>query len=173
MVYIRNKSEFFSKNFGIQDIPSKPTVSRILRMIDGQQVAEIIIQIMREQIGESGDVIAVDGKAIRSTAKEGKVHSALQIITAYLTESGVVLGQEKIHEKTNEIPTFQEMLSYLNISGKIVTADAMHCQKETCQKIIVRGGDYLFGLKENQKTLHDDVKLSRLFHKPANCTKKL
>lgn len=128
-------------------------------MIDGKQVAQIIIEIMREQIGESGDVIAVDGKAIRSTSKEGEAHSALQIITAYLTGSGIVLGQEKIHEKTNEIPTFQEMLSYLNVTGKTVTADAMHCQKETCKKIVDKGGDYLFGLKENQKTLHDDVAL--------------
>ena len=159
IVYIQNKADFFAQNFGIQEIPSKPTVSRVLRMIDGKQVAQTIIEIMREQIGESGDVIAVDGKAIRSTSKEGEAHSALQIITAYLTGSGIVLGQEKIHEKTNEIPTFQEMLSYLNVAGKTVTADAMHCQKETCKKIIDKGGDYLFGLKENQKTLHDDVAL--------------
>ena len=110
VVYIQNKADFF----GIQEIPSKPTVSRVLRMIDGKQVAQIIIEIMREQIGESGDVIAVDGKAIRNTSKESEAHSALQIITAYLTGSGIVLGQEKIHEKTNEIPTFQEMLSYTN-----------------------------------------------------------
>ena len=159
MVYIQNQADFFEQNFGIKETPSKPTVSRVLRMIDGQQVAEVIIRIMREKIGESGDVIAVDGKAIRSTSKDGETHSALQIITAYLTESGLVLGQEKIHEKTNEIPTFQKMLSYLNVSGKTVTADAMHCQKETCKLIVSKGGDYLFGLKENQKTLHDDVAL--------------
>lgn len=159
MVYIRNKADFFARNFGIQEIPSKPTVSRVLRMIDGKQVAQTIMEIMQEKIGESGDVIAVDGKAIRSTSKEGKAHSALQIITAYLTGSGIVLGQEKINEKTNEIPIFQEMLSYLNVAGKTVTTDAMHCQKETCKKIVDNGGDYLFGLKENQKTLHDDVAL--------------
>ena len=56
MVYIQNKADFFAQNFGIQEIPSKPTVSRVLRMIDGKQVAQIIIEIMREQIGESGDV---------------------------------------------------------------------------------------------------------------------
>ncbi|MCI9080403.1 MAG: transposase [Lachnospiraceae bacterium] len=58
-----------------------------------------------------------------------------QVLTAYCTESSVVLGQEAIHEKTNEIPVFQEMLEYIDIKGKTVTADAMHCQKETCRKI--------------------------------------
>ena len=56
IVYIQNIADFFAQNFGIQEIPSKPTVSRVLRMIDGKQVAQIIIDIMREQIGESGDV---------------------------------------------------------------------------------------------------------------------
>ena len=55
-----------------------------------------------------------------------------QIITAYLTDSGVVLGQEKINEKTNEIPVLRQMLEYMNIKGKTITADALHCQKETC-----------------------------------------
>ena len=159
MTFAQNKAEFFRQNFGIERIPSKPTVSRILGIVDGKKVAETVIPLMRERAGEKGDVIAVDGKAIRSTSKEGKPHSALQVITAYLTESGVVLGQEKIHEKTNEIPVFQEMLGYLNVKGKTVTADAMHCQRETCASIMEKGGDYAFGLKENQKSLHDDVEL--------------
>ena len=61
-----------------------------------------------------GNVIAVDGKAIRSTGEKDKPHSALQILSAYLTENGVTLGQESIHEKTNEIPIFQQMLDYLD-----------------------------------------------------------
>jgi len=159
MAYAENKKDFFRSHFGIEKIPSKPTISRTLAVIDGQKVAESILAMMQDTIGLRGDVIAVDGKAIRSTSQHGKPHSALQIITAYLTESGVVLGQEKIHEKTNEIPVFQKMMSYLNLKGKTVTADAMHCQRTTCSMILDKGGDYLFGLKENQKSLHDDVEL--------------
>ena len=159
MTYAENKKEFFRAHFGIEKIPSKATVSRTLAAVDGQKVAEIIMAMMQDAIGLQGDVIAVDGKAIRSTSRDGKPHSALQIVTAYLTENGVVLGQEKIHEKTNEIPVFQEMISYLNLKGKTVTADAMHCQRNTCSMILDKDGDYLFGLKENQKTLHDDVEL--------------
>lgn len=105
-------------------------------MIDGAQVGAIIIEIMREQFGVTGDVIAVDEKAIRSTSKSGQPHSALQILTAYITSSGVVLGQDAIHKKTNEIPVFQQMLTNLNIEGKTITAEAMHCQRETCRQIV-------------------------------------
>ena len=170
MAYAENKKEFFRTNFGIENIPSKPTVSRTLAVIDGQKVAESIMAMMQDAIALTGDLIAVDGKAIRSTSQNGKSHSALQIITAYLTECGVVLGQEKIHEKTNEIPVFQKMMSYLNLKGKTVTADAMHCQRRTCSLILEQGGDYLFGLKENQKTLHDDVEL---YFKDCPDSKKL
>ena len=159
MQHATNRAEFFKDKFGIEQIPSKPTVSRVLNMINGDAVAQIIIEIMRERSDIVGDIIAVDGKAITSTSKPGSPHSALQILTAYITESSVVIGQQAIHGKTNEIPVFQAMLGVLAIKGKTITADAMHCQKETCEKIIAAGGDYVFGLKENQKTLHDDVAL--------------
>lgn len=157
--YAENKREFLKNTFGIDKIPSKPTFCRVLNMIDGGKIASIIIEIMQENIENVGNIIAVDGKAIRSTAKKGSPHSALQILTAYLTESGIVLGQESIHNKTNEIPVFQNMLNYLEISGKTITADAMHCQRETCKKIIEKRGDYVFGLKENQKNFYEEVEL--------------
>jgi predicted transposase YbfD/YdcC len=159
VMYAENKSEFFLRAFGIDRIPSKPTFSRILNAIDGEKVGAVILEIMRENYECIGSIIAVDGKAIRSTGEKGHAHSALQILTAFLTESGITLGQKTIHEKTNEIPVFQEMLEILDVSGKTITADAMHCQKETCKKIVKRGGNYVFGLKENQKTLYEDVKL--------------
>ena len=130
-----------------------------MNMIKREKVANVKIEIMKEKTTELGNIIAVDGKAIRSTSKKGEANSALQILTAYLTESGVTLGQESIHKKTNEIPVFQDMLDYLEIKGKVITADALHCQRETCKKIIEKGGDYVFGLKENQKTLYDNIKL--------------
>jgi len=170
VTFAENKANFLKENFGIEKIPSKATMSRVLSAIDGQKVAAVIIDIMKTSINKNEKVIAVDGKAIRSTSKTDKPYSALQIITAYLTESGVVLGQEKINEKTNEIPVLQQMLEYMNIKGKTITADALHCQKETCAKIIKKQGNYIFGLKENQKTLHDNIKL---YFKDDNTNKDL
>ena len=158
MHFAKNRSDFLKEHFGIEQIPSKSTMSRILSMVDGKALGQIILAKMQERCGNKGDVIAVDGKAIRSTAKENSTRT-LQVITAYLTEQGVVLGQEKIDEKTNEIPVFQEMLTYLNIQGKFITADALHCQRETCARIVKKKGDYVFGLKENQKSLWEDVAL--------------
>jgi predicted transposase YbfD/YdcC len=147
------------EKFGIERIPSKPTVCRVLNLIDGESVGKVIIDIMMERAEIVGNIIAVDGKAIRSTSEAGKPHSALQILTAYLTESSVVIGQKAIHDKTNEIPVFQAMLDILDIKGKIITADAMHCQKLTCEKILKAGGNFVFGLKENQRSLYNDVSL--------------
>lgn len=158
MSFAKNRADFLKTHFGIEQIPSKPTLSRILSMVDGNALGKIILSHMQERCGKKGDVIAVDGKAIRSTGKE-YTHRVLQILTAYLTEQGVVLGQEKIDQKSNEIPAFQQMLTYLNIKDKFLTADAMHCQRETCALIVKKRGDYVFGLKENQKNLWEDVAL--------------
>jgi predicted transposase YbfD/YdcC len=154
VVLAEKRAKFFKRKFGIEAIPSKPAFSRILNMIDGDEAGKVIIEIMRERTKFTAhlmNILAVDGKAIRSTPEKGKPKSALQILTAYMTGSGVVSGQASIHEKTNEIPVFQEMLNYLDIKGKIITADAMHCQRETCARIIKGKGDYVFGLKGNQK----------------------
>ncbi|MBD5150584.1 MAG: ISAs1 family transposase [Oscillibacter sp.] len=159
VIYAKNRKEFLAKEFGIEAIPSKATFARVLSSVNGKAIGDAILDILRMRFGVSGEVIAVDGKAICSTAKPGNPHSALQILSAYMTDNGVVLAQEAIHEKTNEIPVFQEMLTYLDVEGKTVTADAMHCQRETCRRIIQRKGNYLFGLKENQPSLLKDVRL--------------
>lgn len=159
VAYQESNQENLTKEFGIELFPSKSTISRVLNAVDGKMVGDAILKLMREGIVSRGDVIAVDGKAIRSTAKKEEPHRSLQILSAYLTENGVTLAQNSIHEKSNEIPVFQEMLEYLNVEGKVVTADAMHCQKETCRKIIEKRGDYVLGLKNNHPTFCADVAL--------------
>jgi predicted transposase YbfD/YdcC len=114
---------------------------------------------MKESVAEFGEILAIDGKVIRATAEKEKPRSALQILTAYFTESGVTLGQKTIHKKTNETPVFQEMLEYLDVAGKTITADAIHCQKETCEKIVKRKGIFVFGLKKNHKNFYKAVNL--------------
>jgi len=157
VTYAEKKKRLLSQVFGIEACPSESQISRVLNIIDGEEVAEAIIEIMKMRILKLGDIIAVDGKTIRSTLPKGKTHGGLQILTAYFVESGVVLGQKYIDKKTNEIPVFQDMLCCINVGKKIITGDAMHCQKETCSMIIAKKGDYVFGLKGNQGTLYNQA----------------
>jgi len=156
--YAKKKQSFLRQVFGITKYPSESTIKRVLNMVNAEEVVEVIIEIMKLKILKLGDIIAADGKSIRSTVPKGKKNAKLQILTAYFTESGVVLGQKYINgEKTNEIPVLQELLCYVDVKGKTITADAMHCQKDTCSIIIAKGGDYVFGLKGNHQTLYNSV----------------
>jgi len=159
VTYAEKKRGFLSQVFGIAGYPSESQLSRVLNMVNGEEVAEAIIEIMKMRILKLGDIIAVDGKTIRSTIPKGKKHGGLQILTAYFVESGVVLGQKYIDKKTNEIPVFQDMLCCINVRNKIITGDAMHCQRDTCSMIIAKKGDYIFGLKGNQGTLYEQAKI--------------
>ncbi len=108
--YAENNGEYFKTALGMEHMISKAELGRILAALDGDSVGKVMVELLQEKLGTSGNVIAVDGKAIRSTSKDGQANSALQILTAYVTQTGVILGQRSIHEKTNEIPVFQEML---------------------------------------------------------------
>ncbi len=158
-VFAESNRSVWEERLGLKRVPSKSTFARILNVVDADAVGKAMCEILQKRFGTKGNVIAVDGKAVCSTRKDGQSHSALQILTAYITENGVILGQESIHEKTNEIPVFQQMLDDLAIKGKVVTADAMHCQRETCAKIVSKQGDYVLGLKQNQPSLYEDVAL--------------
>gem|GEM_PF-5983841 len=137
----------------------------MLSAVDGKEIGDTILDILRMRFGTTGEVIAADGKAVRSTGKAGNPHSTLQILSAYETDNGTVLAREAVHEKTNEIPVFQETLAYLNVEGKTVAAAATRCRRETCRGVIEGKGDYLFGRKEKQTSLPEDV---RLFFESAN-----
>ncbi len=80
------------------------------------------------------------------------------MISAYATEARLVLAQEKVDEKSNEITAIPSLLDWLDLRGNIVTIDAMGCQWEIANKIVNRNGNYIFSLKGNQGNLQDDVK---------------
>ncbi len=103
VLFAQERVDFFTTYFGIRTLPSKATVSRLLNMVKAEAIIPVIVEIMKEEAKNLGEILAFDGKAIRSTSKKGKPYSALQILTAYMVESGVVLAQTSIDEKTNEI----------------------------------------------------------------------
>jgi len=156
--YGKEKSNFLEKHFDVKSTPSESTLSRIMNMVSGEKIAECVVKIMQNLIGIEGEIIAADGKTVCSTAKKGSWREKLHILTAYMTSNGVTLGQLSVGEKTNEIPILRELLDMIDIKGKIITADAMHTQKETVEKIIDNGGDYVLGLKGNQGAAFHEIK---------------
>lgn len=99
----------------------------------------------------------MDGKTIRSTGKMGSYESPLHIVGAQVSELGMTFAQKYTDNKSNGIPAVQELLEELDISGCIVVADALNCQKKTAAAITAGKGDYLLCAKDNQETLKNDI----------------
>jgi len=106
------------------------------------------------QAATSPEHIALDGKELRGSHDAAHQSEALLLLSAFATDWNLVLGQRRGGAKTNEIPTAVAVLSQIALAGATVTADALHCQRETARAIRERGGDYLLAVKENQHTLH-------------------
>ena len=154
--YGNSKKEFLEKEFEIKSIPSKATLTRIFVMIDPKWLGLSIVGIVQSLIKEKHSQIMIDGKAIKSTDAIKSIEKMMNIVTAY-TNTGISLLQKTVDNKTNEIPAVKELIDMLDVKGMIITVDAMHCQKETAEKIVNNGGDYALQLKANQKGFYDDV----------------
>lgn len=139
-------------------IPVDDTLARVMRKLDTKQFASCFTRWMQSVSGATeGDIIAIDGKTLRGS-RDGDLKSAIHMVSAWSSANGVVLGQEKTAEKSNEITAIPELLRSLAIKGCIVTIDAMGCQKEIAAQIVSQKGDYLLALKGNQGGLHEEVK---------------
>ena len=154
--YGNSKKEFLKKEFEIKSIPSKATLTRILVMIDPKWLGLSIVGIVQSLIKEKATQIMLDGKAIKSTDAIKTIEKMMNIVTAY-TDTGISLLQKTVENKTNEIPAVKELIQMLDVKGLVITADAMHCQKETAETIVKSGGDYVLQLKANQKSFYEDV----------------
>ena len=105
----------------------------------------------------NGEVVAIDGKTLRRSYDESSEQSAIQMVSAWATTNRLVLGQVKVDEKSNEITAIPELLKVLELSGCIVTIDAIGCQKEIVRLITQQNADYVITLKKNQGNLYDEV----------------
>ena len=102
-------------------------------------------------------VMAIDGKTLRHSLGTAKARRPLHIVSAWVAEFHISLGQVATEEKSNEITAIRELLDQIDIRGATVTIDAMGCQKDIAAKIVDRGGNYVIGVKGNQPTLHDTI----------------
>ncbi len=151
----------FSEYFGIKRIPCYAQFMNILGNIKADSLDKIFIEwckmLVENRIKDK--TIAIDGKTVRTTGNMKSYESPLHIVSAYVSEYGLTIGQIAVDDKSNEIPAVQELIKTLNVQGALVVTDALNCQKKTAQTIIDGGGDYLLAAKANQKDLYDDIKL--------------
>jgi len=135
------------------------TVRRVLAVLDSQ-IFETLFTAWASRWQGPG-VIAIDGKCLKGASKKD-THDALYTVSAFASESGMVLGQHKVHDKSNEITAIPVLLEQLSIKGNIVTIDAMGTQSAIAEAIRAKDAHYVLALKGNQSGLRDDVEL--FFH---------
>jgi predicted transposase YbfD/YdcC len=140
-------------------IPSHDTFRRVFSILDPQAFGECFArwsQALHEATG--GEVIALDGKTVRHSFDTFSGQPALHMVSAWASENGLALGQVRVDEKSNEITAIPRLLELIDVKGRIVTTDAMGCQRDVAKRIVEKKGDYVFCLKGNQTSLHDEVK---------------
>ncbi len=139
-------------------IPSHDTFARVFARVDPQQFQACFLSWVKSvsKITE-GEVIAIDGKTLKLSYDKGAEKGAIHMVSAWATANRLVLGQRQVDQKSNEITAIPELIKILDISGCIVTIDAMGCQKEIVKLITQRQGDYIITLKKNQNNLYKNV----------------
>jgi predicted transposase YbfD/YdcC len=139
-------------------IPSHDTFRRLFERLDPDEFQRGFLGWI-EALHEATErqVVAIDGKALRRSFDRAKGQSALHMVHAWATANHLLLGQVAVDEKSNEIPAIPKLLRMLEISGAIVTIDAMGCQKEIARTIRGRKADYILALKANHERLFEQV----------------
>jgi len=138
-------------------IPSHDTFGRVFSLLDPEAFQACFfswVKVVNRQT--KGQVVAIDGKTNRRSY--GKAGDPLHIVSAFATVNGVALGQRSTDKKSNEITAIPKLLKTLQLSGCIVTIDAMGCQKKIAKTILKQGADYVLAVKGNQKTIYQDLR---------------
>jgi predicted transposase YbfD/YdcC len=136
--------------------PSHDTFGRVFRILDAKVFEQCFRNWISGLVGIVDGVIALDGKTVCGS-RDGE-NTALHMVSAFATASGLCLGQEGTRGKGNEIVAIKVLLDTLTLKGCIVTLDAIGCQTEIAQKIVNQGGDYLLAVKNNQGNLADALR---------------
>lgn len=139
-------------------IPAHDTFGRVFGLIDPEQFQRAFMKWMKEvqeQIG--GEVVAIDGKQLRCSHDKGLGKGVIHMVSAWATANQLVLGQRKVDEKSNEITAVPQLLEVLEVSGCIITTDALNCQKNIAKVAQKQGADYVLALKENHPGTYEDV----------------
>lgn len=141
-------------------IPSHDTFNRVFKFLNKKAFGECLYRWSREilsDLEQNMHQLCVDGKVQRSTAKRGKRKSGLCIVSAWVSEHRLVLGQERVEKKSNEKTAIPQLLDSLDLKDSLVSIDAIACHVKNADLIVERQGHYLLALKKNNKSIHEQV----------------
>ena len=144
----------------INGIPSHDAFTNLFNALDPGGLPRAMLRLAEGwAAGLAGEVVAIDGKALRRSFADAASRSPLHLVQAFASEARLVLGQVRVEDKSNEVAAVPALLEVLALKGRVVTADAMHTQRQTARAVTVAGGDYVLALKGYQGALYEDVKL--------------
>lgn len=160
VLFSHSKLDFLKKYIPlVNGIPSKNTFQRVISRLDPDAFRACFLKWVADFKSELGDVIAIDGKVLRKSFDNANQQSAISMVSAFAADARLVLAQEKVDKKSNEITAIPRLIDMLDLKESTVTLDAMGCQKSIAEKIINAGGHYVIAVKGNQKTLHKALTL--------------
>jgi len=155
----KNKQGWLKKFLELPNgIPSHDTFGRVFALISPEEFRRSFMEWV-QAINEltQGQVVAVDGKQLRGSGDKANGREAINLVSAWATANQLVLGEVKVDENSNEITAIPRLLQMLDLSGCLVTIDAIGTQTEIARQIVEQGGDYLLAVKENQGRLYEDL----------------
>lgn len=164
--FANTKKEWFAKFLDMTEgVPSHDRFNAILNAIKPEEFEPMLLQwITQLHKITDGQVIAIDGKTLRRSYDTATGKAAIHMVSAWATDNHISLGQTVVDAKSNEITAIPKLLEMIDVSGGLVTIDAMGCQTEIAAKIVKEGADYCLAVKGNQPTLHEGIKAFFLDH---------
>lgn len=141
-------------------IPSHDTFGRVFRWLDEDAFQTRFVEWTQRICQATGhQVVAVDGKKLRRSHDHQQGRDGIWMVSAWASENRIVLGQTKVDEKSNEITAIPHLLDQLDLSGCVVTVDALNTQTAIAQQIVSANADYIMAVKGNQRTLYEDLQV--------------